>query len=143
MGNPKAEVILEWADGEYLFALKGKEIEELQQICGKVGFGAIFQRVSLGQWFWGDLYHTIRLGLIGGGMGAVEAKRLTDMYISQEKPSAPLIRGPNSPETVAIAVLRAVMHGFEDISSGEAQAGESPATPPTSEHTERPSSTSE
>ena len=26
----KAEVTLEWADGEYPFALKGKQIEELQ-----------------------------------------------------------------------------------------------------------------
>lgn len=122
MSNPKAEIVLEWADGEYLFALRGAQIEELEQVCGKVGFGVIFQRVMLGAWFWGDIYHTVRLGLIGGGMGAVEAKRLTDMYIGRDKPSMPLANGPNNPESVARSVLGAVMHGFEDIPSGEAQA---------------------
>lgn len=127
-GNLKAEVVLEWADGEYLFALKGNEIEELENVCGKIGFGAIYQRVSLGVWFWADLYHTVRLGLIGGGMGAVEAKRLTDTYIGRDKPGVPLVSGPNNPETVARAVLDAAMHGVGDIPSGEAPAGESPAS---------------
>jgi hypothetical protein len=139
VGNPKAEITLEWGDGEYLFALKGKEIEELEQVCGKVGFGAIYQRVSLGVWFWGDLYHTVRLGLIGGGMGAIEAKRLTDMYIGRERPGMPLVSGPNSPESVAQAVLKAVMHGFEDIEPGEAPAGGSPAKEPTSAPIVQPS----
>ena len=139
MSNPKAQVTLEWGDGEYLFALRGKEIEELEQVCGKIGFGAIFQRVSLGVWFWGDLYHTIRLGLIGGGMGPIEAKRLTDMYIGKDRPSVPMVSGPNSPETVAQAILKAVMHGLEDIPSGEARAGESPANASTSQDTGQPS----
>lgn len=143
MSNPKAEVMLEWGDGEYLFALRGKEIEELEQVCGKIGFGAIYQRVSLGTWFWGDLYHIIRLGLIGGGMGAVEAKRLTEMYAGKDRPAVPLAAGPNSPESVANAILRAVMHGMEDIEPGEAPAGGSPATASTSEPTAQPSSTSE
>lgn len=128
MGNPKAEVILEWGGGEHVFALKGAQIEELEQVCGKVGFGAIFQRVMLGVWFWGDIYHTVRLGLIGGGMGAVEAKRLTDAYIGKDKPGIPLAHGPNNPEGIARAVLGAVMHGFEDLPEGEAPAGESPAS---------------
>lgn len=122
MSNPKAEIVLEWGGGEHLFSLKGAQIEELEQICGKVGFGAIYQRVSLGVWFWGDLYHTVRLGLIGGGMGAVEAKRLTDMYIGKEQKGVPLAGGPDSPESIARAVLGAVMHGFEDIPSGGAKA---------------------
>lgn len=113
----KPEIILEWGDGEYAFALYGDQIEEIQHQCGKVGFGAIYQRVTLGVWFWGDLYHTIRLGLIGGGMGAVEAKRLTDLYIKQ-----PLATGPNCPETVARAVMGAAMHGLADLKpSGEAE----------------------
>lgn len=127
MSNPKAEIALEWGDGEHLFALRGKEIEELEQVCGKVGFGAIYQRVNLGTWFFKDIYHTIRLGLIGGGMGAIEAKRLVDMYCGQTRIAAPLVRGPNSPEMVAQAILGAVMHGFEDIAPGEALAGENPA----------------
>lgn len=128
MGNPKAEIALEWGGGEHLFSLKGAQIEELEQVCGKAGFGVIFQRVMLGTWFWGDIYHSVRLGLIGGGMGAVEAKRLTDMYIGKDKPGVPLANGPNSPESIARAVLGAVMHGFEDIPSGEAVAGETRPT---------------
>lgn len=128
MSNLKAEVVLEWGDGEYAFALKGAQIEELEQVCGKVGFGVIFQRVMLGTWFWADIYQTVRLGLIGGGMGAVEAKRLTDTYIGREKPNVPLAAGPNNPESVARAVLGAAMHGFEDIPSGEAMAGETRPT---------------
>lgn len=140
MASLKAEIALEWADGEYLFALKGAQIEELQAQCGNVGFGAIHLRVLTGVWFWGDLYHTVRLGLMGGGMGAVEAKRLTDRYIGQETDSetrVPLGKGPNSPLSVARAVMNAAMFGIEeaikdappaeDDQSGEAQAGESPA----------------
>lgn len=127
MSNPKAEIILEWGGGDHLFALRGKEIEELEQICGKVGFGAIYQRVSLGVWFWSDLYHIVRLGLIGGGMGAVEAKRLTDMYIGRERPAI-VAGGPNNPEHIARAVLGAVMYGFEDIPEGEPMAGETRPT---------------
>jgi hypothetical protein len=116
----KAEVTLTWGDGEYLFALKGAQIEELERISEKVGFGAIYQRVALGVYKWSDLYNVIRLGLIGGGMGAVEAKKKTDFYIQ-----APLEAGPDSPLSVAKAVLGAVMFGFEDLqSSGEAEAGD-------------------
>lgn len=122
----KAEIVLEWADGEYLFALKGAQIEELQHVCGKIGFGAIFQRVTLGVWHWGDLYHTIRLGLIGGGMGAVDAKRLTDMYVGVDQPGFGLAKGPNSPESVARAVLQVTMFGIAEVDSsdlGEPEAG--------------------
>ena len=128
MSSLKAEIQLEWGDGEYNFALKGAQIEELESVCGKIGFGAIYQRVMLGTWFWSDLYQTVRLGLIGGGMGAVEAKRLTDMYIGRDKPSVPLAAGPNNPESIARAVLGAAMHGFEDIPSGEQEAGETRQT---------------
>ena len=128
MSSLKAEIVLEWADGEYPFALKGAQIEELEHVCGKVGFAAICQRVFLGVWFWGDIYHTVRLGLIGGGLGAVEARRLTDAYIGQDKPGIPLTSGPNNPESIAQAVLGAAMYGVEDIPVGEPPAGESPAT---------------
>lgn len=123
-----AEVTLEWADGTYLFALKAAQIEELQKVCG-AGFGVIFRRVLAGEWYQGDLLHTIRLGLIGGGMGAVEAKQLTDTYAT---PPFARTEGPNSPVALTIAILSAVMIGLEDLpetpQSGEAPAGGGPAT---------------
>lgn len=115
----KPEIVLRWGDGEFLFRLNGKEIEELQKICGNVGFGAIYQRVARGEWFWNDIYNIIRLGLIGGGLGAVEAKQKTDMYCGREKATIPLL-GANNPVDVAASVIGVAMHGFEDLPPGEA-----------------------
>lgn len=121
----KPEVILHFGDAEYLFRLNGKEIEELQKVCGNIGFAAIYQRVNLGVWFWRDLYEVARLGLIGGGMGAIEAKGLTDFYIGHTKANYPLVSGPDNPESIAKAVLAAAMHGFEDLPPGEDKPPES------------------
>lgn len=122
MSNRKAEIVLEWADGEFLFALKGAQIEELQVLC-KSGFGEIVQRVLMGKWYYKDIYETIRLGLIGGKMGAVEAKNKVQFYMS----AAPLAdpTNPNSPEAVAKAILQAVTFGIEDLNLplGEKEAG--------------------
>lgn len=117
----KPEVILHFADGEFLFRLNGKEIEELQKVCGNVGFAAIYQRINLGVWLWGDLYNVARLGLIGGGMGAVEAKQKCDFYIGHTKANYPLL-GDGNAESIAKAVINAAMHGFEDLPPGEAEA---------------------
>lgn len=38
MSNLGAEVVLEWGDGQYLFSLKGKQIEELETLQ-KAGIG--------------------------------------------------------------------------------------------------------
>lgn len=103
-------LVLEWADGEYPFALPMGQIEELQRVCGDVGFGAIYQRVMLGMWKIEDLFHTIRLGLIGGGMGQVDAHRLVKAYFNA--PSLGLAADPkDSCENVAKAVLSSVMIG--------------------------------
>lgn len=123
-------VVLEWADGEFEFALGGKEVRELQSVCGfvnkdgirqAIGFGAIYQRMSLGVWFDEDIYHTIRLGLIGGGMNFVEAKRKADMY------AAPPYRAgeKTGSEQVALAIIGATMHGIAAVEPppGERQAG--------------------
>lgn len=128
----KAEEVLEWADGEFLFALKSDQIEELQRVCGDVGFGVIYQRVMLGTWSIGDLRHTIRLALIGGGMGAVEAKRKVDTYANP-----PLVTGPNNPETLARRIMQIAMHGMEKTEPGEDRPGSDPAgsiSPATEQH---------
>lgn len=120
----RPEIVLAWGDGEYLFRLNGREIEELQKVCGNIGFGALAERIVRGHWFWGDLYHIVRLGLMGGGMGAVEAKNLTDMYIGRTRGEIPLVAGPNNPATVAVSIIGATMHGWEDLPPGEADAPE-------------------
>lgn len=118
--------VLEFGDGEYAFALNGREVEELQKLCGSPdekgayrphGFGVIFQRAALGAWFHSDIYQTIRLGLEGGGLDPVKARRIAEAY-ARPPYKAGVIGGP---EKTALAILDAAMHGFEDLPSGEAE----------------------
>lgn len=119
-------ITLEFGDGEYVFALNGREVEELQKLCGAPdakgnyvphGFGIIYQRAALGAWFHSDIYQTIRLGLEGGGLDPVKATRVAKAY-AQPPYRAGVVGGP---EKTALAVLSAAMHGFEDLPPGEAE----------------------
>lgn len=133
-----ATVVLEWADGEYPFALLGRQIEELESISrnpttGRNGVGvcAIWRRLMGGEWYWSDVVNIVRLGLIGGGMGPVEAKRLVEFYVG-EVPLSSMEPNPNSPLSVAQAVLAAAMIGVggpradseDDEEDGETEEGE-------------------
>lgn len=123
-------ITLEWADGEFAFELRAKEIEELQRLCGytdksgnriPVGIAVIYQRLNLGTWSADDVLQTIRLALIGGGMNAVEAKRKLDLY------GLPFRAGqPSGSEATAIAIIGAAMFGYidavKDAPPGEAEA---------------------
>lgn len=129
----RADIELEWGPGDVLFALKGAQIEELEAISpnpltGKpgIGLGAIWQRVMGGGWHACDIRNIIRLGMIGGGMGAVEANRLCKTYVDGVPISTitPDNASPNAPLLVAQAILSAAVIGVER--SGD--AGE-PQTP--------------
>ncbi|WMT90156.1 gene transfer agent family protein [Pelagibacterium sp. H642] len=136
--NLKAEFVSEWADGEFLFALKAGQIEELEKICDE-GIGKIAFRCFSGTDFtYKHVRETIRLALIGGGMPAVEAERKAKTYID----GCPIDHqgDPFSNLKTARKVLQAVYFGWEDLPPlGEAEAGETPATEPTSETSEQPS----
>lgn len=119
-------IVLEFGDGEYPFALNGREVDELQKLCGyvnekghlvPVGFGMIWQRAEIGTWFNGDIYHAIRLGLEGGGLDPVKARRVADAYA--KPPYRAGVKG--GPEQTALVVMQAAMHGFEDLPPGEAK----------------------
>lgn len=69
--------VLVWDGGEHNFRLGIGELRALQQATG-VGPTFLMGRVISSQWFVDDLIETVRLGLIGGGMSEVEAKRLTN-----------------------------------------------------------------
>lgn len=129
----KPEVVVEWANGEYLFALRGAQIEALESESynpdtGKKGIGiaAIFTRVMSMSWYRSDLMNVIRLGLIGGGMGAVEAMRLVRDY-AETVPMSSLQPGvgPNSPLSVAQTVLTAAFAGMPESESKEDPTPES------------------
>lgn len=132
MANLAAEVTLEWADSEYLFSLKAKQIEELEHICDE-GIGRICARVfGRVDYTYRHLRETIRLGLIGGGLNAVSAERLCKTYVDgapispfkrdkDDKPTSDI--DPMSTLLVASAVLQAVHFGWEtlpEVKSGEA-----------------------
>lgn len=116
------QIVLKWADGKnYPFNLRMKELEELERIFG-MGWGAIFQNLMLGTFKIAMLKDIPRLGLIGGGMGAVEAAELVDMYIGRDRIEVPLEKGPNSPLNLSIAIAKHVMYGMPEPSPGEAKA---------------------
>lgn len=71
---------LEWADGAYPFCLPLAQLEELQALCD-AGPAVISGRLEMSTWKVGDIYHTLRLGLIGGGMEPVKALRLCKLYV--------------------------------------------------------------
>lgn len=70
-----AELIRDWAGRERTFRLRVGEVLDLEQGCN-AGIGAIYARIIGGSFHVNDLWHTIRLGLIGGGMEPLRAKAL-------------------------------------------------------------------
>jgi hypothetical protein len=112
---------LDFADGEYPFLLSVTGSIELQEKC-KAGFGAIFGRVCHGVYFTedkemvgfpldaqfhvDDLLNTIRLGLIGGGLDPIKAKRLVEDYCYPAQP----MKGTWE---LAAAILMASMEGYK------------------------------
>lgn len=131
MSRLSAEVELVWGPGVFTFALKGKQLEELEHVC-KEGIGRICMRVFSGiDYSYVTLRETIRLGLIGGGTPPVEAKRLIDVYVDGQ----PIDRAgdPSSTLKTANAILKAVHFGWEDLP--DAPKGEPEEAAPTAEPT--------
>jgi hypothetical protein len=119
-----AEVPLKFGDGEYLFSLKLKQIEELQQVC-KAGLGTIAKRAFNRDFYVEDIYHTIRLALIGGGLAPVKAKQIVDHYVD----GCPIDAegDPASPVKTMLAIFDATWFGVAELAKddppGEAKAG--------------------
>ena len=74
------DITLAWGDGEHRFALPLAQLEELQEKCD-AGPLVVFGRLTAGTWLTGDVYQTLRLGLIGGGMAPVAALALCRRYV--------------------------------------------------------------
>ncbi len=134
--NTSAEVTIICFDGEHTLALKGKQIDELQRVCG-AGIGAIVRRVVGGDFFYRDISETIRLALIGGGkVTDVRALEIINTYVDGKammlpKPPAPgeeTGRDPSSPYNVARAVLDAVFFGMPELAKLAPQDGEKKKT---------------
>ena len=116
---------LSWADGKYTFRLGWGELAILQEKtdCGPQH---LVERLGGVHWRIGDVSHTIRLGLIGGGMEPTAALKLVESYVES--------RPPFENVQLAFAIAGAGLQGAPDEPLGEAEGeakGESSMTSPT------------
>lgn len=143
------EITLDFADGEYRFRLLLPQLAELQSKCD-AGVGLIFSRLMKGRYRDGDdivfnpleaifkyqdITETIRLGLIGGGMGMVDGKqvkvgpgdalRLMRTYVEPR----PLLDN----WSIAAAVAMASMIGYSDPKAEKKSPSPKPEAEPVSE----------
>lgn len=93
-----------FGDAEHVFDLAKPElIRELEHATG-AGIGALCIRVIESRQFrHADLEHTLRLGLVGGGMAPADAARLVANYL----PARPL----EEAQILAMGVLGALWFG--------------------------------
>lgn len=120
---------LDFADGEYRFALPLAQIDELQRKC-EAGIGAIFARTVKGahrsgddlilapvqaEFYAADLIETVRQGLIGGKQGLVNGKHVdVTPPIANRLITAYVLGQPLSHAwELAVAILGAVIVGYE------------------------------
>ncbi|GLS87685.1 hypothetical protein GCM10010873_26590 [Cypionkella aquatica] len=108
-------IVREWAGREREFALNFGGVMDLEQACGDgktpVAVGLLFQRLTRGLFAAADIRHTIRLALIGGGMGLAEANKL----LHDQFDASPYLRHA----TLAVDILSAVMVGIEPEAASE------------------------
>jgi hypothetical protein len=103
-----------WGDGEYTFRLRIKEIKELQLSTG-VGLGEICRSVISGWPDYVHLYELIRLALIGGGVPAVRAKQLVEMYVDDVPMATP--GDPASPIATGQAIVQDLWFGPQGLAA--------------------------
>lgn len=107
---------MRWPGGEHDFALRYGEIEILQEKCD-AGPEYIFNSMAGRTYLQRYLFETLRLGLIGGGMDMLSARRLID-DVKESHPIREFV-------IPALNVLGAAIAGYEDDRPGGA-AGEVP-----------------
>lgn len=74
-----------FGDSDYVFALKWGELIQLQEATD-AGPYVVMQRLATGTWRVQDIAHTIRLGLIGGGLKPTDALKLVRAYVEARPP---------------------------------------------------------
>jgi len=129
--STSAEIVLGFGDNPkpgYAFKLGLKQIRELQKELGDEGVGVIAQRAMAGRFNIDDVYHTIRLGLIGGGMAPTEATRIVDTHVDG---CALCPDGDDAaPLPTAQAILNALYFGMDEFrTEGGDASGEMPSGP--------------
>lgn len=103
-----------WRGGEHRFALPIGPLRALEK-ARDAGPHWIMSRLISGQWFVDDIYETIRLALIGGGMDEQQARQLADENVGHQRyyEHVPL----------ATEILKDALMGEADDPVGELEPG--------------------
>lgn len=103
---------LPWADGKYTFRLRWGELAILQEKtdCGPL---YLLERLAGKHWRVADISHSIRLGLIGGGLEPAAALKLVETYVENRPPMENVM--------MAYAIVAAGVQGAPDEKPGEAE----------------------
>ncbi|MAM13022.1 MAG: hypothetical protein CML23_21740 [Rhizobiaceae bacterium] len=99
-----------FGDGIYPFRLGYGQITELQEKCD-CGPMRLLSRLQSGDWKIEDVFETVRIGLIGGGMEPKEALKLAGRYVKE--------RPPLESHPLALAIVFAGLAGAPDETVGE------------------------
>lgn len=102
-----------FGDGPHEFLLKIRQLEELQDHT-KSGPISLYNRLFSRDWRVEDVYHTIRLGLIGGGMSKDKALKLVESTLDD--------LGLVEASTLALVILADSLKGKDDDPAGKADA---------------------
>lgn len=94
-----------FGDDEYDFRLAYGQLLELQEKTG-LGPFALYRRFMNDDWGVADIFETIRIGLIGGGMVPRDAFKLAKKYVQNDPPLEWL--------NLARIILIAGLHGAPD-----------------------------
>lgn len=115
-----AQITLPWADGDYVFRLGWGELELLQEACD-AGPYVVLNRLFDESWKMGDISHTIRLGLIGGGKAPVDALKLVRQWVEARPPMENIM--------FAKGILQAALMGAPEEKVGESEAANHEGSP--------------
>lgn len=116
-----ASLEADFGDGGHQFRLAIGELREMEE-KRDAGSPLILRRLLSGEWRVDDVREVIRLGLIGGGMPALEALKLVRRYVDD-------IPAWTENAMLAGAILGAALMGVEDEEPGKPQAGEAKHRP--------------
>lgn len=106
----------EYAGAERDFRLGFGDLLDLEQACGALPVGTIYKRLHAWDFRARDVFEVVRLGLIGGGMAADEAKRI----VIERFDVLPLERHV----TIAMAILLDMMEGAPEARDPGVDKGE-------------------
>lgn len=126
----KTAIFAAFDGDEQRFQLRLGEIAELERKCN-AGIGAVMVRLAAHQFYAADVWDTIRLGLIGGGMGRADADARMLNY--RTEPLSPYLE-------LAADILSAAVSGPKPDEEKATVEGnqELPATSPPSMQPEAP-----